>query len=224
MSAVAPSLAARQALARAFADVLSYPHISPAAAARRCADTAQREIADAVPLLESFASLAESSGLGELQESYTRAFDLDTMSLSEPTCYPYVGHYLFDESHKRGAFILELRKRFRGEGFEDDSDLADHLVVLLRFLAVCDDDTLAGELVDDAVLPALARMVTRSGAVSTDPSARVRNAYLGVLRALELALGAGRPGRTADPLMEETEREWARDRDSLGIDRDWCGH
>jgi nitrate reductase assembly molybdenum cofactor insertion protein NarJ len=204
--------------------VLSYPHGSPAPAARRCADVALAESAAAAELLDSFAALADSTAEGELQEAYTRAFDLDTMSQSEPTCYPYVGHYLFDESHKRGAFILELRKRFRAQGFEDDSDLGDHLVVLLRFLAVCDDETLAGELVDDAVLPALARMLTRAGAVSNDPSARARNAYVGVLRALELALGAGRPGRAADPVLEETEREWARDRDSLGIDRDRCGH
>ena len=212
----------RQALTGSFADVLSYPHVSPAAEAERCADLARDRSPDAAILLESFASLAEAVELGELQEAYTRTFDLDTMLRAEPTCYPYVGHYLFDESHKRGAFILELRKRFRAEGFEDSSDLADHLVVLLRFLAVCDDETLADELVDDAILPALARMGSLRNMASVGPTS-LRAAYLGVLTALELSLRADRPGQ-ADAVAVEVEREWTRDRDSLGIDRDWCGY
>ena len=145
------------------------------------------------------------------------------MTRAEPTCYPYVGHYLFDESHKRGAFILELRKRFRAHGFEDSSDLSDHLVVLLRFLAVCTDETLADELVDDAILPALARIGSLQRTGTSNPGS-LRTAYLEVLSALELSLGAGRPAQTADTFALETEREWVRDSDSLGIDRDWCGH
>jgi len=216
-----PEKATRQALTDAFADVLSYPHAQPLAAARRCAEMARVQDVEAGRLLESFAELVEAQPLGALQEAYTRAFDLDTLTRAEPTCYPYVGHYLFDESHKRGAFILELRKRFRAQGFEDPSDLADHLVVLLRFLAVCSDETLAGEIVDDAILPALARMGPLRRTTS-DPGS-LRTAYLGVLTALELSLRAERPPRV-DAVADELEREWARDRDSLGIDRDWCRH
>ena len=223
MSLVAPAPTGRQALTSAFADVLSYPYESPAGDARRCAEIARSHSVDAAFLLETFAVRAETVELGALQEAYTRAFDLDTMTRSEPTCYPYVGHYLFDESHKRGAFILELRKRFRAQGFEDSSDLSDHLVVLLRFLAVCVDETLADELVDDAILPALARIGNLQNA-GAERAGSLRDAYLGVLSALELSLRAGRPVQTADMFAVETEREWARDRDSLGIDRDWCGH
>lgn len=223
MSLLAQATGGRQALTSVFADVLSYPLALPAADARRCAETARDRSADAAVLLESFAARAETVELGLLQEAYTRAFDLDTMTRSEPTCYPYVGHYLFDESHKRGAFILELRKRFRAQGFEDSSDLADHLVVLLRFLAVCTDETLADELVDDAILPALARIGSLRGA-GTSNHGSLRDAYLEVLSALELSLRAGRPERAADLLTVENEREWVRDRDSLGVDRDWCGH
>ena len=222
MSALASDRTSRKALTSAFAEVLSYPHASPAADARRCAEVASEHSEEARVLLESFATLAETVELGELQEAYTAAFDLDTMRRAEPTCHPYVGHYLFDKSHKRGAFILELRKRFRAEGFEDSSDLADHLVVLLRFLAVCRDETLADELVDDAILPALARSRPLRNVTASEPRS-LRAAYLGVLTALELSLGADRPGQ-ADAVAVEVEREWTRDRDSLGIDRDWCGY
>lgn len=164
----------------------------------------------------------ETVPLGEVQEAYTRAFDLDTMSRAEPTCYPYVGHYLFDESHKRGAFIVELRKRFRAHGFEEGDDLGDHLVVLLRFLAVCSDETLAGEIVDDAILPALSKMRPLREP-SSQEGLTLRDAYLGVLAALELSLRSERPAQD-DPVADELEREWLRDRDSLGIDRDWQRH
>ncbi|HWQ23954.1 MAG TPA: molecular chaperone TorD family protein [Gaiellaceae bacterium] len=199
--------------------MLSYPYECPAAAARACAEAVRSESAEAASLLDAFGAVAEKTGLGELQEEYTRTFDLDSLSRAEPTCYLHVGHYLFEETHKRGAFILGLRRRFREAGFEDRSELADHLVVLLRFLAVCEDDGLAEELVEEALLPALARMGIV--AVAGKP-AGVRAAYLAVLRALELALAAGRPGR--DPEAIETEREWLRGRDSLGIDRNLCGH
>jgi nitrate reductase assembly molybdenum cofactor insertion protein NarJ len=218
-----PEGSTRQALTDAFADVLSYPHESPAAPARSCAEIARTRDVEAGRLLESFAALVDEEPLGALQEAYTRAFDLDTMLRSEPTCYPYVGHYLFDESHKRGMFILELRRRFREHGFEDSSDLSDHLVLLLRFLAVCTDETLADELVDDAILPALSRIRNLQRAGTSSPGS-LRDAYLEVLSALELSLRAGRPEREDDPLAAESEREWMRDRDSLGIDRNWCGH
>lgn len=206
--------------------MLAYPYDSPEAAALACADVARDVDAEAARLLEEYASLVAETDHGVLQEHYTRTFDLDTLSRAEPTCYPYVGHYLFDESHKRGAFIVGLRKRFRAQGFADESDLADHLVVLLRFLAVCEDEELSDELVDDAFLPALARMAVAAGpdaAASRSAAATVRDAYLGVLRALELTLAAGRPAGP-DAMELETEREWVRSGDSLGIDRTSCGH
>lgn len=223
MSSVAP-LTDRQELTLAFAAALGYPHEPPAPAARACAEVSRARSAEAAGLLEAFAALAEAESLGTLQEEYTRAFDLDTMSRSEPTCYPYVGHYLFEESHKRGAFILGLLQRYRAAGFEDDSDLPDHLLVLLRFLSVCSDDELSDELVDDAILPALARM-TLLGAEGEERASTGRNAWLGVLRALELSLAADRPPRSElDQQEVEAEREWARAQDSLGIERIRCGH
>lgn len=220
MSLVVSPAVARQELSGAFAELLSYPFDSPLPAARRCAGVAGAASSEAEQLVEAFVSLADGAGLGELQEAYTRTFDLDTLLRAEPTCHPYVGHYLFEETHKRGAFILGLRKRFREQGFEDESDLADHLVVLLRFLAVCPDETVSDELVDDAILPALRRIGILTG--DRPAEATLRGAYLGLLRALELSLAAGRPERGGDPVELEVEREWARDRDSLGIERDGC--
>ncbi len=224
MTLLLPEGSTRQALTDAFADVLSYPHESPAGAARRCAEIASGRDVEAGRLLESFAELVEAATLGEVQEAYTRVFDLDTMSRAEPTCYPYVGHYLFEESHKRGAFIVELRRRFRPYGFSEGDDLGDHLVVLLRFLAVCSDETLVGEIVDDAILPALSKMGPLRQVATPEDELTLRGGYLAVLSALERALAAGRPARADAAVADELEREWLRDRDSLGIERDWQRH
>ena len=112
----------------------------------------------------------------------------------------------------------------RAEGFVEDGELADHLLVLLRFLEVCGDEALADELVDDAILPALDRIALLPGAPAAGEPPTLRGAYLGALAALALALRAGRPAAPPASELVEAEREWLRDRDSLGIERDWCGH
>ena len=207
-------------LATAFAQALDYPHEKPLDAVTACA-TLSRPVSDeAADLLDRFAEAVAEAPLGDLQEAYTRTFDLDTMSQAEPTCYPYVGHYLFEENHKRGAFILGLRRRFRAQGFEEGGgELPDHLVVLLRFLPECEDAELAEELVDDAMLPALAKML-----VGDDRGGSLRGGYRRVLRALELTLRGLRPEAEPDPGEVESEREWLRPGDSLGIERDGHGH
>lgn len=213
----------RRALAAAFAVLLDYPHAPDGAAARSVADDFAGGDREARALLEAFGDIVSATPLGILQEAYTRVFDLDTMTRAEPTCYPYVGHYLFEENHTRGAFILGLRKRFRQHGFEDESDIADHLLVLLRFLAICEDDELAEDIITDAILPSL-RLMGVAAQGDADAGNALRDAHLGVLRALELVLGRGREVTMVTPEERELEREWLRDGDSLGITRDRCGH
>jgi nitrate reductase delta subunit len=207
------------ALALAFAAVLDYPREPLAASALRLAELVRGASDEAAGLLEQLAAYAAESTLGELQEAYTAAFDLDSLSQTEPTCYPYVGHHLFEENHKRSAFILGLRKRYRAHGFDEPGELPDHLVVLLRFLAHCPDEELAGELVDEGLLPGLERMLQ---AQEPAPSPTGRSLYCGAVRALALVLAASRPARQLDDLTRAEQDAWARPGDSLGIDRDWC--
>jgi nitrate reductase delta subunit len=208
-------------LVLAFASVLDYPRAAVGVEARACVEVARPVSEEAAGLVARFGAFAETATLGELQEAYTIAFDLDSLSEAEPTCYPYVGHHLFDENHKRSAFILGLRKRYREHGFEESGELPDHLVVLLRFLAVCPDEELGAELVDDAILPALETMLGPSDPAEAPTP---RNLYRGVVKALALALAAGRPAREADEEAEAAARAWERHGDSLGIDRERCSH
>jgi hypothetical protein len=60
---------------------------------------------------------------------------------------------------------------------------------MLRFLARCDDEALAEELVAEALLPALARMTRDGEAARLDGGRAGREVYLRVLEAARLALG-----------------------------------
>lgn len=205
-------------LVLSFAEVLSYPFGPIAADVKACEELARGESEAAAALLGRFGAYVAAAPLGELQEAYTLAFDLDSLSESEPTCYPYVGHHLFDENHKRSVFILGLIERYRTHGFRGDAgDLPDHLVAILRFVAMCDDEELVAETVDEALLPALARM---RGTIGDAEPVNGRQRYQQVVSALALALEARRPG----VVFDEIEMAWSRPGDSLGISRDTCGH
>ena len=169
-----------------FAGILDYPEAGIVETARACEETIREDAPEAAVLLAEFAAFAAERPLGELQELYTAAFDLDTLSDLDATCYPYVGHHLLGESHKRSAFLVGLAERFRAHGFEAGTELPDHLVVLLRFAAACPDDELVDELVDDAIVPALERMTGGAGDIEGPQSGR--RVYLRALLALRLAL------------------------------------
>lgn len=217
--AIATEPLARQ-LALGFAALLEYPLDREEALAtlHACEKLAGGESQEALDALLAFRGFALESSTAGLQEAYTLAFDLDSLSSAQPTCYPYVGHHLFEENHKRSAFLLGLRGLYREHGFPDDpADLPDHVATVLRFLATCDDVGLVAETVDEGLLPALARM---RAALPDDRPDDGRRRYQGLLAGLEAALAARRP-----PLeLDEGELEWARAGDSLGISRDTCKH
>lgn len=180
-----------QHLYHLFAELLDYPRASLAEAARECQSLVSLRNAEATALLDEFRALAETTPVERMQEVYSVTFDLDA------SCHPYVGYYLFGETYKRSVFLLGLKERFKPHGFTaPENELPDHLVVLLRFLAVCGDTGIVGDIVEEALLPALARMVKESDETESpagdavQPNRRLssRNPYQQLLQALQLVL------------------------------------
>jgi nitrate reductase delta subunit len=69
-----------------------------------------------------------------------------------------VGFHLFGESYKRGAFMAKLNGEYRARHFSAESELPDHLCVMLRYLADVEDDEVALWLTDEAIAPALRKI------------------------------------------------------------------
>lgn len=173
-----------------FADLLDYPRASLVEAVRECAAHIALRRPEAAALLRDFEAFVSETSLGRLQEVYSGVFDLDA------ACHPYVGYHLFGESYKRSIFLLELRKRFREQGFVVENELPDHLAVLLRFLSVTDDVILASEIVHEALLPALDRMTGKAKSAGYDEQdsavpqdhQKENHPYYELLEAVRLAL------------------------------------
>lgn len=188
-------------LFQGFARLLDYPQPGLVEAARECEALVSQLVppsisadeggGDAAVLLRAFRTFAETTPLERLEEVYSSTFDLD------PACHPYVGYHLLGESYKRSVFLLELKARYRARGFDvPGNELADHLAVMLRFLAVNEDRGLAGEIIQEALRPALDRMTgrARSEGYEEKEASRLQDSrtpeppYRRVLEALRLVL------------------------------------
>ena len=168
------------------ADMLDYPHSAIDACARGALERARAVDSEAAALVERFSLFLETTTVDELQEAYTRAFDLDTLSEVEPTWYPYVGHQLVEDHSKRSAFLVELASRYKDHGFTAGTELPDHIVVVLRFASLCPDEELVQELVHEGLVPALGRAPDVGEALPTSG----REHYLALLTGLRKLLEA----------------------------------
>ena len=87
--------------------------------------------------------------------------------------------------------MIGLSERYRQHGFERGQELADHIAVVLRFLAHAWGTGDAEELVSEGLLPALGKIVAGLGpAEEQEDARRGRDVYGLVLRALECWLSA----------------------------------
>jgi nitrate reductase delta subunit len=167
--------------------LLEYPSPGLAGSARECAALLAPERPEAAAEIEKFRSLAEETQPGRLEEIYTGTFDIN------PACTIYAGFQLFGESYKRGEFLVRLKEKYRQWGFFEGNELADHLAVLLRFLGQLDpEETLARELIEDCLVPALEKM-NRS---FPEPSGSTLNPYACVLRAAAAVIEHELPAKT----------------------------
>lgn len=110
------------------AGVFSYPGEEYRRNVARCRDlcAASRFDSDEVgrivlAKLETFHVAIDGFSLGELEELYTRTFDINPVSSLE------VGWHLHGETYERGAFLVQMRDLLRRCRIEESSELPDHL-------------------------------------------------------------------------------------------------
>jgi len=106
--------------------------------------------------LAPFARFVESSALERLQEEYVATFDFN------PAVALYLGHHLFGDHQKKGAYLIRLKQEFGRRGFAPSgNELPDHLPLVLGFLACLArnaEDGVRRSFISECVLPGLERL------------------------------------------------------------------
>ena len=154
----------RDGLLASYGDLASYletsGHVSPAA---------------------PFAAFVASSTLAELQEDYVANFDFN------PAAAPYLGHHLYGDNQKKGAYMIRVKQEFGRHDFTPEGcELPDHLAVLLGFLAHLarrGEDSFRRNFIEELVLPGLNKLVEGYARHAASP-------WLALIMAAELLCSA----------------------------------
>lgn len=137
----------------ALASVLAYPQEGYAGRLEYCRSTlAVAGSEEARGHFDHFREKIKGASLEEMQEEYTRTFDLD------PSCSLEVGWHLFGENYTRGEFLVSLRRELRTHGVEEGGELPDHLTHVLPVLGRMEPEQARG-FVSTSLLPALDKML-----------------------------------------------------------------
>ena len=104
-----------------------------------------------------FGELVRSSTLAELQEDYVAHFDFN------PAAAPYLGHHLYGDNQKKGAYMIKVKQEYGRHDFEPQAnELPDHLAVLLCFLAHLTrrgEDDFRRRFIEEMVMPGLNKLI-----------------------------------------------------------------
>lgn len=146
------ALKRHQSLCRQFAVLLSYPDQEIAVASDACLEHLQQISPDASASLQNFKLFIESNDISRIEEAFTGTFDLQSL------CHPYVGFQLCGESQQRTMFMIKLRELYQRYDFIPGNELPDHLTEVLRFIGSIADQDCRLEIIQDGLLPALAKI------------------------------------------------------------------
>jgi nitrate reductase delta subunit len=106
--------------------------------------------------LEPFGRFVETSTLARLQEEYVATFDFN------PAVALYLGHHLFGDNRKKGAYLIRLKQEFGRHGFTPSgNELPDHLPLVLGFLEYLArnvEDEARRSFISECVLPGVERL------------------------------------------------------------------
>jgi nitrate reductase delta subunit len=136
-----------QALVR----LLSYPDPRTAQAAELLYVVLHDVMPQAAHDAARFGEYVEQHELWELEEAFTRTFDVN------PACALEVGWHLFGEEYARGMFLVRMRQELRKYGLPESSELPDHMTHVLAVVAAMPDDE-AARFVRACVQPAVEKM------------------------------------------------------------------
>lgn len=131
----------------------------------------------AAPHAKHFADGVIDLSVRDLEELYTRTFDIN------PVCALEVGWQLYQENYERGMFIVRMRRLMKQFELPESKELPDHLSHVMQAAGRLNDDELAG-FASDYALPAVEKMLKGFG--------EANNPYKHALRAIQSELNLRR--------------------------------
>jgi len=134
------------------AELLAYPGPDLACAAEETRDLLEQREPKAAEHAAAFLEAVEPLSHEELEELYTRTFDLN------PVCALDVGWHLFGEAYERGAFLVKMRELLARMGLAEGTELPDHLTSVLPAFGRMEPEE-ASELAASHLLPAMEKML-----------------------------------------------------------------
>ena len=143
----------KQSIHEILADLLDYPDACWPSLIESCGELVADEMPAASDAFTNFRKGVITLSLSELQELYTRTFDLS------PVCALDIGYHLFGENYKRGVFLANLSETEAPFDLGQEHQLPDYLPVLLRLLPRLDDEELRASLISECMIPALEKML-----------------------------------------------------------------
>ena len=108
---------------------LAYPRDGYRARLVECRDLLVDGEPEAAAGVGAFCEVTANLNDTELEELYTRTFDLN------PVCTPEVGWHIYGEQYRRGRFLVQARDLLKIVGIEEKGELPDHLMSLLPAVA-----------------------------------------------------------------------------------------
>lgn len=135
------------------ADLFDYPGVDFIEKVQRVQRLLRENYVEAAAELEEFVAVVSGMERWELEELYSRSFDVQSATTLD------VGYVLFADDYKRGELLANLNGEHRRCENDCGTELADHLPNLLRLIARLEDHELLEELVQEIIAPALQKMI-----------------------------------------------------------------
>ena len=134
------------------AALLAYPAEDYPAALNRCMLALDSRDGGAGQILAPLREKTQEMSVAEIQEMYTRTFDIN------PVCTLEVGWHIYGEDYARGALLVKMREMLREHKLTESQELPDHLTHVLALLGRLEGEE-AAQLAGRYALPALEKML-----------------------------------------------------------------
>lgn len=135
-----------------FSVLLDYPVTGVTEFAQKSATDLKVNFTDAAELIQNFADSATQMELYELEELYTRTFDIQGRACLD------IGYLLFGEDYKRGEFLVTIQRLAKEHEVKTGVELPDHITNILRLLSKMNEGS-RRELCEKVLMPALEKLL-----------------------------------------------------------------